>query len=261
MSVAFKEFPLSVQEAHTEAKSRRIKHAIENIKDILESKQGSVTMVTGPMMSGKSSFMFEFRQEISDKDIYYFQPQVNTREKNIDSREYTETIEAEKTERSHCIARYLKDNKVNLDGIIVCIDEVQFYDEDIVNVVEYLKLEGAHVVLCGLDMDFRGEPFEFSPIEIDRYNLALELLETAGVAHMIKRPKNVGHLMALANHVVKLSARTCEGYEATHTKKKSTGNSKEVVEVGDDDIYEPVTANNNPGVAERINKFKLRLNL
>lgn len=42
---------------------------------------------------------------------------------------------------------------------VIAIDEVQFFDEAIVDVVETLAARGLRVVLAGLDMDFRGEPF------------------------------------------------------------------------------------------------------
>ena len=45
---------------------------------------------------------------------------------------------------------------------VIGIDEIQFFDKEIVNIVE--KLENGHrVVVAGLDMDFRGEPFEPMP--------------------------------------------------------------------------------------------------
>jgi thymidine kinase len=42
---------------------------------------------------------------------------------------------------------------------VVAIDEVQFFDEGIVEVCEALADQGKRVICAGLDMDFRGEPF------------------------------------------------------------------------------------------------------
>jgi thymidine kinase len=42
---------------------------------------------------------------------------------------------------------------------VIAIDEVQFFDDGIVGVVNSLAQRGIRVILAGLDMDFRGEPF------------------------------------------------------------------------------------------------------
>jgi thymidine kinase len=48
---------------------------------------------------------------------------------------------------------------VELDTEMVAVDEVQFLEPDVVAVMETLANKGIRVVLAGLDMDFRGEPF------------------------------------------------------------------------------------------------------
>jgi thymidine kinase len=42
----------------------------------------------------------------------------------------------------------------------VAIDEGQFFDNDLVEVVHILALSGKRVIVAGLDTDFRGEAFE-----------------------------------------------------------------------------------------------------
>jgi thymidine kinase len=42
---------------------------------------------------------------------------------------------------------------------VVAIDEAQFFDEAIVNVCNELAKKGVRVIVAGLDMDFKGEPF------------------------------------------------------------------------------------------------------
>ena len=51
---------------------------------------------------------------------------------------------------------------------MVGIDEAQFIDPQIVEVVETLASRGVRVILAGLDMDFRGEPFGSMPILMAR---------------------------------------------------------------------------------------------
>ena len=45
------------------------------------------------------------------------------------------------------------------DTSVVGIDEVQFFDPEIVSVVRDLVADGRRVICAGLDLDFRGEPF------------------------------------------------------------------------------------------------------
>ena len=47
---------------------------------------------------------------------------------------------------------------------VVAIDEVQFFDKQIVEVCDQLAKQGKRVMVAGLDMDFKGEPFGVMPI-------------------------------------------------------------------------------------------------
>ena len=52
----------------------------------------------------------------------------------------------------------------DLDDVdVIGIDEVQFFDGEIVNIVEQLAKTGHRVVVGGLDIDYSGEPFEPMP--------------------------------------------------------------------------------------------------
>lgn len=46
---------------------------------------------------------------------------------------------------------------------VIAIDEAQFFSVDLVTVVEKLAARGIRVIVAGLDMDFRGEPFGAIP--------------------------------------------------------------------------------------------------
>ena len=50
------------------------------------------------------------------------------------------------------------------DTTVVGIDEVQFFDPNIVGVVRALVADGRRVICAGLDLDFRGEPFGPVPL-------------------------------------------------------------------------------------------------
>ena len=53
---------------------------------------------------------------------------------------------------------------IDEDTAVVGIDEAQFFGEDIVRIVVDLSDRGIRVILAGLDMDFRAEPFGMMPI-------------------------------------------------------------------------------------------------
>jgi thymidine kinase len=50
-------------------------------------------------------------------------------------------------------------SRIGADTAVVAIDEVQFFDDGIVDVCRQLVADGRRVVCAGLDLDFRGEPF------------------------------------------------------------------------------------------------------
>lgn len=54
-------------------------------------------------------------------------------------------------------------NELRPETTVVAIDEAQFFDPAIEQVVETLAGRGLRVIVAGLDMDFRGEPFGAMP--------------------------------------------------------------------------------------------------
>jgi thymidine kinase len=48
---------------------------------------------------------------------------------------------------------------VDPDAGVIAIDEIQFFDDEVVVLCDELAEKGHRVICAGLDMDFRGEPF------------------------------------------------------------------------------------------------------
>ena len=74
----------------------------------------------------------------------------------------------------------VKDSKeilkyVKPDTEVIAVDEVQFFDRDIVDVCEYLADKGLRVMVAGLDKDFRGEPFGVLPELLTRAEFVTKL--------------------------------------------------------------------------------------
>jgi thymidine kinase len=58
--------------------------------------------------------------------------------------------------------------KLDMKTTVVGIDEAQFFDESITEVVETLADRGIRVIIAGLDLNFKGEPFGSMPILMAR---------------------------------------------------------------------------------------------
>jgi thymidine kinase len=53
---------------------------------------------------------------------------------------------------------------LNDDTTVVAIDEAQFFEDDIIPIVQTLADRDLRVIIAGLDTDFRGEPFGPMPV-------------------------------------------------------------------------------------------------
>lgn len=122
---------------------------------------GWIETITGSMFSGKSEELIRrLRRGIYAKQkVVVFKPTIDDRyhKEKVVSHDGNE-IEAINISTSREILNQ------DLDDVdVIGIDEVQFFDGEIVNIVEQLAKNGHRVVVAGLDMDFRGEPFEPMP--------------------------------------------------------------------------------------------------
>lgn len=119
--------------------------------------QGSIEVICGSMFSGKTDELIRrlVRATIAKQKVQVFKPA-------IDVRYATEKV------RSHAGADFDANpvhkaaeilERVHADTTVVGIDEAQFMDTAVVDVAQKLAARGLRVLVAGLDMDFRGEPF------------------------------------------------------------------------------------------------------
>ena len=114
---------------------------------------GYIEVVVGPMYSGKSEELIRRikRAKIAKQNIVVFKPQIDDRYSKKDVVSHTgDSIEAIAINNSSEIYKLI-DECVQVVGI----DEVQFFDEDIVKVAIDLANKGVRVIAAGLDMDFK----------------------------------------------------------------------------------------------------------
>jgi thymidine kinase len=123
-------------------------------------QKGQIEVICGSMFSGKTEELIRrlTRARLAKQQVEIFKPSVDTR--------YHDTHVVSHNETS------IRSTPVNFAGDIlllsgtcdvVGIDEAQFFDEDIVRVVQLLANQGKRVILAGLDMDFEGKPFDPMP--------------------------------------------------------------------------------------------------
>ena len=121
----------------------------------------SFELITGPMGCGKTEELLRRirRCVIARKNIKVFSPSIDTRSNGdyIESRNGL-WADAIKVEHSLQILQ-----KVKPEDEVVAIDELQFFDSNIVGVITKLMNEGKKVIGTGLELDFKSEPFGSMP--------------------------------------------------------------------------------------------------
>lgn len=126
------------------------------------NRAGSITVITGCMFSGKTEEMIRLvRRAIhARRTVGVFKSAMETRcaTEVIRTHDGT-TLEARAVRRSTEIEAILP-----ADIDLVAIEEIQFFDEGVVDLCTRLADRGVDVVCAGLDQDFRGRPFRFMPL-------------------------------------------------------------------------------------------------
>jgi thymidine kinase len=123
---------------------------------------GWIEMVCGSMFSGKTEELIRrlVRAEIAQQKVQVFKPKLDNRYQSDKVSSHSGTyFEATVVESAAEIIGHIKD-----DTNVVAIDEVQFFDWTVAELCEKLANDGRRVILAGLDMDFRGEPFGPMPL-------------------------------------------------------------------------------------------------
>lgn len=122
---------------------------------------GRLELICGSMFSGKTEELIRRlrRAQIAKQQVQVFKPALDNRydERKVASHSGGD-FEAIPVDTAADIPALL-----HPDTNVVGIDEVQFFDDSIVPLVRRLANEGRRVIVAGLDLDFRGEPFGMMP--------------------------------------------------------------------------------------------------
>lgn len=177
------------------------------------TQTGWVEVICGSMFSGKSEELIRRvrRAQFAKQKIAVFKPKIDTRysKEAVVSHNGT-TVIAIPVERSKDILQHISD-----EFDVIGIDEAQFFDEEITEIVQRLANHGFRVIVAGLDQDFRGEPFGPMPL-----------------------------MMSVAEQVTKLQA-VCQvcGSPASRTQRlingEPAGYEDPIILIGATEAYEP----------------------
>ncbi len=169
---------------------------------------GWIEVICGSMFSGKTEELIRRlkRAKFAKQKVEIFKPQIDLR--------YDDTKVVSHDENSIRSTPVPAAANIRLlaDGCdVVGIDEAQFFDDEIISVCNDLANRGVRVIVAGLDMDFKGNPFGPMP-----------------------------NLMATAEYVTKVHAVcTRTGNLAQYSFRKSS--KEDLVLLGETDEYEPLS--------------------
>lgn len=118
---------------------------------------GWIEVVAGPMYSGKTEELIRRirRAEIAKQKVQVFKPEIDNRYSKYDVVSHAgDKIQSIPVKSSKEILEKLSD-----DTDVIGIDEAQFFDDSLVEIVSKIANNNRRVICAGLDMDFKGEPF------------------------------------------------------------------------------------------------------
>ena len=127
---------------------------------------GMVEVICGSMFSGKTDELIRrlVRARIAKQKVQVFKPGIDVRYAETKVTSHTGAdFDAIPVDQAAEILQ-----KVDADVTVVGIDEAQFMDGGVVEVAQQLADKGIRVLVAGLDLDFRGEPFGSMPLLMAR---------------------------------------------------------------------------------------------
>ncbi|WP_127845917.1 thymidine kinase [Psychroflexus aestuariivivens] len=173
-----------------------------------EEQFGWIEVICGSMFSGKTEELIRRlkRAKFAKQKVEIFKPEIDKRYDDQEVVSHDDNAIRSTPVPAAANIRLLADS-----CDVVGIDEAQFFDDEIISVCNDLANRGVRVIVAGLDMDFKGNPFGPMP-----------------------------NLMATAEYVTKVHAVcTRTGNLAQYSFRKST--KEDLVLLGETDEYEPLS--------------------
>ncbi|MBI3288285.1 MAG: thymidine kinase [Elusimicrobia bacterium] len=168
---------------------------------------GWIESVVGSMFSGKTQELIRRLRlaQIARQSVQVFNSALDVRyaKDHIVSHDLNKTPSIAVAKARDILTR------VRCDTQVVGIDEVQFFDEDIVDVCETLADQGRRVIVAGLDQDYRGVPF---PVTCRLMGVSEFVTKNLAICTVCGNPANRSQRLSGGRKVVEVGA--ADKYEA-----------------------------------------------
>ncbi|OAA31379.1 thymidine kinase [Kosmotoga arenicorallina S304] len=150
---------------------------------------GKLTVIVGPMYSGKTTELLSLIEiyALGKKNYLVFKPSIDIRysEEHIVSHTGLKAP-AIKVTSSDELRKTFAEHAGQLDAIF--IDEIHFFDENIVQIIEEIIYSGVNVFCVGLDMSYKHRPFKTT---VQIMGIADEVIKKKAVCHICGEYKAV----------------------------------------------------------------------
>ena len=137
-------------------------------------QSGWIEVICGCMFAGKTEELIRRINRITyaKKSILVFKPKIDDRYD-----EGSVVSHSQKKIKSIVIsnASEILENLPKELPYAIAVDEVQFFGEELIPVIESLANSGVRIICAGLDQDFRGEPFGIMPMILSRAEYVTKL--------------------------------------------------------------------------------------
>jgi len=167
---------------------------------------GSIEVICGGMFSGKTEELLRRarRALIAGQKLILIKPAQ-------DNRYSEDSIVSHDKNRMESFSVLSAEDipALSLEKDVICIDEAQFFDLNLIDVVNQLANDGKRVIIAGLDMDYEGKPFEPIP-----------------------------QLLAIAEYITKLHAICSQSGLMANFSQRVTDSTERIV-IGESEAYEP----------------------
>lgn len=157
---------------------------------------GWIEVITGPMFSGKTEELIRRirRAMLANQKAGLFKPSVDVRYSKTDVVSHDNNMLASITV-DHAIEIIEKSSGFNVIGI----DEAQFFDSELVTICNQLADKGKRIIVAGLDMDFKGNPFGPMPQLLIK---AEYLTKLSAICMECGNPAHFSHRIAKQNQQI-----------------------------------------------------------
>ena len=129
----------------------------------MDGHSGSLEVICGSMFCGKSEELIRRlrRAVIAKRSIQVFKPTIDDRYSGVQK---VTSHSGYEIACSPVVSSQALLGQIIQGVSVIGIDEAQFFDEGLIDVIDTLVNGGARVIAAGLDMNFRGEPFGIMPV-------------------------------------------------------------------------------------------------